>query len=277
MWDAAAKQLYWIDCLAPALFRHEPASGRTERLRVKVPKPVTGLVRAADGGLLVISPQGLLMVDPAEHSASPMALRSDVSLVGANDGKCDRQGRLWIGTGDGGGQRLPGRLLCIDSDLRVSVMDTGFAIPNGPAFSVDGRLMYLADSAAGQIYRYHLDCATGVLGPRETFASIPCTVGAPDGMTVDRDEHLWVAIYAGSAVFRYSPEGALVERLSFPLTRMTSCTFGRGDLAGLFVTSAVRDWDAACESPKEGEFPDTLFRVIGPARGVPEQAFAKRG
>jgi sugar lactone lactonase YvrE len=209
VWDARAEDLYWIDCLAPALLRHNPASGKTERIGVKLPFPVTGLVKATNNCLVAISSDGLFLVNPDKQQISPLPLRSACTLTGANDGKCDRQGRLWVGTGDSGGSRPPGHLLRIDPDLHAEVMDNGFSIPNGPAFSTDGRRMYLADSAVGRIYRYPVEPATGALGVRECFAAVPEACGAPDGMTVDETDHLWVALYAGSTVLRYTAQGVL--------------------------------------------------------------------
>ena len=131
-----------------------------------------------------------------------------------------------------------GSLYRLDPDGTIALLDSGYTIPNGPAFSNDGRLLYHSDSARGLIFRSPVN-DDGTLGPCSVFLDFPPAWGKPDGMTVDVEDHLWVAQWGASCVSRFAPTGDRVETVLLPTPQVSSCTFGGAELDRLFVTSAA--------------------------------------
>lgn len=234
VWSAPTATLYWIDCLKPMGHRYDPASGIDVELPLPGPRLLQGLVERAQRGLVLIADDGVYAVDPED--CVPQLLTPQ----GGNDGKCDRQGRLWFGSGDNGGV-----LFRLDPDLSLHAVDGGFQLPNGPAFTGDGRRMYLADTAIGVIYVYDFVPETGDVKNRRVFARVPSADGAPDGMTVDADGYLWSALCDGGRLVRFAPDGRVDRVVRLPVAKTTSCCFGGPGLRRLYVTTASGEWDAS--------------------------------
>jgi sugar lactone lactonase YvrE len=121
----------------------------------------------------------------------------------------------------------------------------GFSIPNGLAWSPDGRIMYFADTLAGAIDAFDYDLTDGITSNRRAFARTAGQPGGPDGATVDADGFLWSAQYDGGCVTRYTPDGRVNRRVALPVQRPTSCAFGGPRLDTLFVTTASQELSAA--------------------------------
>ncbi|MCO1658679.1 SMP-30/gluconolactonase/LRE family protein [Pseudonocardia sp. S2-4] len=194
----------------------------------------SGWLAAAGTGIAVLGADGAVeWVDRPEDGA-PVAMRM-------NDGVADPSGRFWAGSmaadqssGSGAGA---GSLYRVDPDGSVHRVLDGLTIPNGPAFSADGTLMYLAESTAGVIHRARVDPATGALGPLEEFARVGD--GSPDGMTVDAEGCVWSAVHGGGRVDRYTAEGVLLESLRLPAAQPTSVCLTAEPPHAVLVTSAA--------------------------------------
>ncbi len=161
---------------------------------------------------------------------------------------------------------ISGGLWRLDPDMSWSLMDAGYRVANGPAFSPDGSILYHADSAKRLIYRFDLDPA-GALHDRRVHIRFEEAWGYPDGMTTDAAGGLWVAHWDGARVSRFSPEGVLDRWIELPVSRPTSCAFGGADLDRLFITSASigREDEALAGG---------LFEADPGARGLPTGMFA---
>ena len=136
-----------------------------------------------------------------------------------NDAKCDRLGRLWAGSGDRHETAPTGRLYVFERDHSWRAVDSGIICSNGTAFSPDGRVAYFSDSCAQQIVRYDIDPATGDIGPRRPFVKIGEENVQPDGMTVDAEGGIWVALWDGWRIERYTPGGKLDRTVKLPVPR----------------------------------------------------------
>jgi sugar lactone lactonase YvrE len=157
-----------------------------------------------------------------------------------NDAACDPQGRFWAGTkADHAGGAALHRL---DGDGRTELMLDGLTISNGLGWSPDGGTMYLADTIPGVVHAFAFDAERGAISDGRVLVEVAEEVGAPDGLTVDADGDLWVAIWGGGRVHRYSPDGALREALLVPAAQSTSCAFAGPGLRWLYVTTATEDW-----------------------------------
>ena len=236
MWSAREGALYWTDILAPALNRLRLASG--EITRWPMPEPLGWVVERASGGFIAGFQSGFaaLHVDPLriEHIADPEPGLPNNRM---NDGKADNTGAIWCGTMDFGGEAGAGSLYRLAPDKSWRRIDGGYGVPNGPAFSPDGRWLYHTDTARRVIYRFALT-AEGTDG-REVFIRVPQADGSPDGMTTDSHGYLWVAHWGGSRVSRFAPDGALDRVIALPAKQITNLAFAGAALDRLFATSAA--------------------------------------
>ncbi|GLZ12214.1 calcium-binding protein [Actinomadura sp. NBRC 104425] len=220
---ATADGLVAVDLLAGRLYRLEPTV-----LVARLPFPLGAVapVEAADGwnGWIAAAGTGiaLLPATGADQDVRWLARPEDgaPTAMRMNDGAADPHGRFWAGSMAYDGTRGAGTLYRVDRDGTVTAAMGGLTIPNGPAFTADGRTMYLADSALGVIYRIPVDPASGALGEREVFARVPD--GEPDGMTVDGEGCLWSAVWGAAQVHRYAPSGERLAVLPVPAEQPTS-------------------------------------------------------
>jgi D-xylonolactonase len=272
LWRADEGVLYWLDHQAPALHRFDPATGADRVLDLGLDVQLGGLALTVRGDLVLFKRDGLFRVDPAGGRITPWlhpeAGRAESCL---NDGKVDRDGRLWIGSAHLAETEPRGSLWRVDPDGSWRRIHKGFVVANGPAFSPDGRTLYLADSPTGRIHAYTLDRATGALTSRRVFAKIPPSDGFPDGMTVDAEGCLWSCHWGGWRITRYAPDGSVARVVRFPVPQVTSCTFGGPELETLYVTTATVDLDPAtrARAPLAGG----LFALEPGVRGLPEPLF----
>ena len=152
-------------------------------------------------------------------------------------------------------------------------MDSGFTVANGLGWSPDNRLMYFTDSFRRTVYVYDFDLRAGTIANRRPFITLPASDGTPDGLTVDEEGCLWVAVWDAWRVSRYTPDGEELLRIKMPVPRPTSCCFGGANLDTLYITSAsVRlNEEALASAPLSG----SLFAVRIPGvRGLPETSVA---
>lgn len=272
MWSPRDSALYWVDILTPAVHRLDITNGKDNE--IKLGSMVSVVVPKATGGLLLASPSGLVTFDAESKLLTPMC-HPEFDRPGNryNDGKCDRLGRLWIGSLDMATAANRGNLFRVDADATWKKMDSGFTVANGLGWSPNNKHMYFTDSAKRTIYVYDFDLPSGTIANRRPFLTLDPSDGTPDGMTVDEDGCLWVAIWDAWRVCRFSPEGKEMLRIKMPVPRPTSCCFGGDNLDTLYVTSAsVRlNAEALAAAPLSG----SLFAIRVPGvRGLPETLFA---
>jgi sugar lactone lactonase YvrE len=250
-WDAATGTLWWIDVQGQRLLAYLPASGETRAHNLpSMPGLIAGRRR---GGLVIGLEDGLYAFDGAVGERL-VAVEADDARTRINDGKPDPAGRLWFGTMDktGGGAPIGG-LYCLDAQGLRRVRDR-VRICNAIDVAADGRTLYFADTPTGIVEAITCDPATGTLG--ESRAFVTCTDGAhPDGVCVDAEGGVWIAMVAGARVERRRPDGSLDCVVELPVTRPTMPMLGGGDGRTLFVTSQRRFLTAAqlAEQPLAGD------------------------
>jgi L-arabinonolactonase len=188
-----------------------------------------------------------------------------------NDGKCDRQGRFWVGSMDDVGRGPVGTLYRFESGRYTAVLE-GIAVPNSLCWSPDGTIMYFADGIDPVIWAYPFDTATGTPGVRRVFARLPDATGIPDGATVDAQGFLWSAHYGGSMVTRYAPDGRVDRVINVPVTQPTSCAFAGPDLDTLIITTASQRLSP--EALRSQPLAGALLSIRTGARGCPEPQYA---
>jgi sugar lactone lactonase YvrE len=270
IWVEREQALYWVDIEGRRLFRYSEADGTVE---YPVPLQLCSIAPAASGGFVGAGGDGFMRIalEP-ELSLRPFGHpQANVEGSRFNDGKVDREGRFWAGTMDRKERESFGALYRLAPDHSWSVVDEGYKVTNGPAFSVDGRTMYHNDSARQLVYAFDL-AEDGAASNRRIFQRFGRGDGYPDGMTVDAEDCLWVAFWDGWCLRRFAPDGSCIATVEMPVQRPTSCAFGGPALDRLYVTSARRDLDEGDldKQPEAGG----LFVMEPGVRGVAELPFA---
>jgi sugar lactone lactonase YvrE len=274
VWDMQREVLWWVDIEGRTVCRWAHQSG--SQVAFQTPERVSGLAVRRDGGLILALETGFWVADADGNDLVQwVALPEANSERRLNDVKCDPGGRLWSGSmrfdqAEGGGD-----LYRVDPDGTVTVMLQGVTIPNGMAWSADGQTMYFIDSPTRRIDGFDFEASTGSIARRRTAVDLADQDGVPDGMTIDQQGFLWVAMWGGAAILRCQPgarageAGRVVERVSMPVRQPTSCTFGGAGLAELYITSARQALPDRSDSLDGG-----LFRLRVAARGRPAEVFA---
>jgi sugar lactone lactonase YvrE len=265
VWDAERGELLWVDIDRGLV--HRRLRGRAD-LTLDAGQPVGCAVPRAGGGLALALRDGFALLPPGGGEPKLVAPvereRPDTRM---NDGACDSRGRLWAGTMSLRGDTRSAALYRLDPDLRVTRVLPGISVSNGIGWAPDGATLYHVDSPRRRIDVYDFDAGPGSVAGRRAVIRVDAELGMSDGVAVDADGGVWVALWGGSAVQRYSADGSLDERIELPVTDVTSCCFGDPDLGTLYVTTAAR---RAAHEPLAG----ALFACRPGVTGLPATPFA---
>lgn len=269
LWDERAQALLWVDIRRPAIRRLDAASGQVQSW------PMAELVGAIalvdDGRLLVAMGAELLLFDTATGHCEPLAaLPQRIAGHRFNDGRCDRQGRFFVGTMHNQTRAPEGTLYRLQGRAALVPVLDGLCIPNSLAWSPDGATMYFADSLKHRIDAYRFDPASGSLAAPRVFAT-STPPGFPDGATVDAEGHLWSAQFNASCIVRYAPDGRIDRVIDMPVDKPTALAFGGPALDKLYITTASQHMrpDELAAQPLAG-----ALLVLEPGvRGLPEPRF----
>ncbi|MET8450447.1 SMP-30/gluconolactonase/LRE family protein [Streptomyces sp. NPDC005209] len=261
-WDPAADRLIWVDVLGSRVHTYDPATGRrtvrTTDQHLGAAKPRTG------GGLVLNLRDGVGLLDP--DGTFRWLHHEPVPGRRANDAAVAPDGSLWAGTMRYDEAAGGGTLSRLTADGAVETVLPSVAVSNGIGWSPDGSRLYYVDSPTRRIDVFDLDGERAV--NRRPLAEIEEGAGFPDGLTVDAEGCVWVALWDGGAVRRYTPDGDLDRVLLLPAPRTTACAFGGPDLTDLYITTARIGLDRP--HPVSG----SLLVVPGAGKGLPQPAFA---
>ncbi|MFF9805735.1 SMP-30/gluconolactonase/LRE family protein [Streptomyces coeruleorubidus] len=265
-WDAAAGRLLWIDILGCRVHTYDPVTGRRTVRRTE--QHVGAVKPRAGGGLVLNLRDGIGLLDPDGDAPGGFRWlhREPVPGRRANDAAVAPDGSLWVGTMRYDEAPGGGTLSRITGDGSGEVILDDVAVSNGTGWSPDGRLMYHIDSPTRRVDVF--DHAGGRLSGRRTLAVIEDGAGFPDGLAVDADGCVWVALWQGAAVRRYTPEGRLDRVIELPVPLVTACAFGGARLSDLYITTART---GLTEPPA---LAGSVFVVRGAGKGLAQPAFA---
>lgn len=265
VWDPRSGSLRWLDMLAGDVLTLR-GSGQVERWHVG---KVAALWRPrSSGGSVVAVERGFRLVDPDGSVHALPDVFTDPA-VRMNEGGCDPQGRLYCGTLAYDETPGAGTLYRLDVDGTVSRVLEGVTISNGLGWSPDGSTAYYVDSPTHRIDAFDFDADSGLLGDRRPLVEIDVWRGSPDGLTVDAEGGLWVAMCPGGTVLHYSPEGELQDVVPLPVVQVTACTFGGPGLDHLYITTSRNNLGASAERQA-----GAVFVAEPGVRGLPVLAFA---
>lgn len=266
LWHGSEELFYWVDITAERLFSYDPESDHTELRHDGL--MVTALCEVEGGGLVLVTPRGLFVLrDGQLDTLAPLSLSGDVRT---NDGKCDPGGRVWFGTMDLETTRPVGELLVFDGRA-LRVVHDGVILSNGLGWSPSGDVFYHVDTGRHLIYRHDYELDTGSVSNREVLVDLSESSASPDGLAVDVDGNLWVAMWDGWRIDVFDGNGENIHRESLPAQRPTSVAFGGVDLSDLYVTTASEGIEYADfdEHPHAGK----LLRLAPGIRGLPVGVF----
>ncbi|MGB1250122.1 MAG: SMP-30/gluconolactonase/LRE family protein [Candidatus Promineifilaceae bacterium] len=267
LWDERSQRLFWVDIDGELLHIFDPATGENQSHAVG--QPVGTVVLCESGGVLLAVRDGFARFDLASGQLDPIAdPESHLPDNRFNDGKCDPAGRFWAGTISMSGAPNVAALYRLDADLSVHKLLTSVTVSNGIVWSHDHTTMYYIDTPTREIAAFEYDVTTGQLANRRVAVSVAASYGYPDGMTMDADGNLWVAMWEGHAVRCWDPlTGELLHTIHLPVACVTSCAFGGPDLQTLYITTANAATPASA-------FAGDLFSIRLSVKGVPAFRFA---
>jgi len=270
-WDDDRQELLWVDIPRSQFHRAtltpEGTPGEMQTFTLDTHVGAVAPAAGSGGGYVAAAGQGFTYIAPGGQTrrlAQPEAGNTHLRM---NDGACDAAGRFWAGTMAYDETPEAGCLFRLELDGSCTTMLTDLTISNGIGWSPDNRTMYLNDSGAGSLQAFDYDEPTGDIGSRRTLVHLE-PPRAPDGLTVDANGDIWVAVWGGSCVRRYSPSGRLLTEIALPVERPTSCAFGGHRLETLFVTTAREglDTERLRRQPHAGH----VFAIDGlNVRGMP--------
>jgi sugar lactone lactonase YvrE len=242
LWDHRNQTLYWLDVLDGKVWRSQFAGPQPSAPEVFTPAPRVSALGLRDDGTLIGACETDIEAFAWGGAARRVAVSDhDPATMALNDGKVGPDGAFWFGAKDRAHRDGIAPLQRLFPDGRKEILETGLTISNGLDWSPDLRWFYLADSIPRVIWRYRYDQATGRLSDRSVFADGTVAPGVPDGLAVDAEGCLWSARWGGSQLVRLSPQGEVLARVAFPVSRVSSCIFGGPDFRTLFVTTAKED------------------------------------
>ncbi len=276
VWDQRSGRLHWVDIRSGLVHRFSPADGSD--LIIDVGQPVSAVGLCAGGGLVLALRDGFGLVPAGSDQVGDIIeVEKDRTKNRMNDGRCDPAGRFWAGTMADRWEDEPaaGTLYRLDGasgTLAVTSVLGGITVANGIDWTPDGRHMYYVDSPSQRVDIFDFDSDTGTVRNRSAFVTIPAAEGLPDGLVVDADGGVWVALFGAGRLRRYAPSGRVDQEIRLPVTLVTSAAFGGPDLADLYITTARHRLTAAereqqpqagslfCARPGPGGQPAHRFR-----------------
>lgn len=244
IWDAQSQTLYYVDIEQKKILNFDPASKQLAEQTVK--NRVGCIAPAANGGLTAGVTNAVEVL-----SKDGKTCRTAISVklpdgIRFNDGKCDAKGRMWVGTMavDQSAEYAKdcGCLYCLEMGHEPKKVLSGMGIPNGLAWTKDNQLFYHIDTPTGAVFEYPFDLENGTLGNGRPVIQIPKEEGSPDGMCIDENNNLWIALWGGRKVVCCNPKtGERLAEIPVPAENVSCCCFGGEQMDELFITTAMNE------------------------------------
>jgi sugar lactone lactonase YvrE len=265
VWSARERALWFVDIKQQHIHRFDPSTDLKRSWRA--PSPPGFIVPLRNHGYVVGMKTGLHIFHPEHDSFTPLREVEPAELDNRlNDAHVDAHGRLWFGSMHDPEQATTGALYKLNPDGIPVQQDTDYYITNGPCASPDGRAFYHTDTLQGVIYAFDF-AANGTLSNRRVLVHIDPSVGYPDGTSIDVEGCLWVGLWNGWGVRRYSPQGELLDTIALPCANVTKAAFGGSDLQTLYITTA---WKGLSADERDAQpLAGGLFAVHVDTPGLP--------
>jgi sugar lactone lactonase YvrE len=270
IWCPKRKRLIWVDILSQNVNIYDPI--KSDNQIYNIGQDVGTVVSRESGGFILAVRDGFASFDPDTKNFEMVALQKTVGIR-FNDGKCDPAGRFWAGTMADNAQEGVATLYCLERDLSVSIKIPAVTISNGLVWSLDKKKFYYIDTPTRQIVSYDYNNTSGHIENCRVAIEIDNLLGKPDGMTIDEEDMIHIALWEGGKVARYNPRtGKRLSTIEVPAAKkVTSCAFGGENLDELFITTASVGLTET-ELKKQANA-GHLFRMQMDVKGVPAFEF----
>ena len=268
-WDARSQSLLWVDIHGRALHIFDPATGRDRAIALD--NRPGAAAPMSDGRILVALADRLVALAVEDESLETLAVLPHGPDMRTNDGACDSAGRFWVGSMAVNEASDKAAFYRFADGVLEVVLDR-VSLSNGLGWSPDARLFYYIDSPTLAIDVFDFDLAAGTATNRRHFVEIEPAAGIPDGLAVDDEGCIWVALWGGYAVRRYTPDGRLDRVIEVPAEHVTACAFGGADGRSLFITTAKPDGRVYATEPGIGGPPANVFHAAPEPSTAPSDA-----
>lgn len=268
-WDAAEQKLYFVDIVNKQVKIYSPASQSVETVQFE--QEISAVFLDQQSELIVAARDGIFRASRDGFLQTLLApIELEDTSIRCNDGKCDANGRMWVGTMAFDFTEGAATLFTFDSKILKEVVPD-LTVSNGIGWSLDQTKMYFIDSVTKRVDIFDFDLERGELKNRRVFVSLTDLDAFPDGLTTDEDGGVWVALFGGGEVRRFDANGNLTHIVELPVRQVTSCCFGGADMSELFITTAQNgmDSEAVTREPLAG----SLFRVQTSFKGSKSNRF----
>jgi len=266
LWNYKTQELYWVDIEKQILNIYNPKSKTNKS--INMPSRI-GTVVPVDSNVLLSALEDGVYETNIKTGVSELFVDMNKELLGRrlNDGKCDPNGRFWVGSMHMEQEKGKAQLFMIDANKQLQVKIDAVTISNGIVWTSDKTKMYYIDTPTSEIKSYDYDNTTGVISNEKMVVEIPESLGFPDGMTIDSQGMLWVGMWNGYGVIQFNPNtGKVMQRIKVPAQNVTSCAFGGENLDILYITTAQEGMTkkALSKYPLSG----SIFKVKSGSKGV---------
>ncbi len=273
-WDYKNNLLYWVDIIGETLNVYNPKSKTNKE--IKMPAPIGTVVPSEEKNKLIVAlNDGVYMVDITSEAITKLTdVEAENTGTRLNDGKCDPNGNLWIGSMDYSQTNPGGNLYKVNASGKVDKMLGNITISNGIVWSKDHKTMYYIDTPTTHIKAFDFDENTNTISNERIVVTIPKEEGSPDGMAIDENDLLYVGLWNGNCIANYNPKtGELIQKIKVPAHNVTSCAFGGENLDILYITTS--NLDMTEEETAKYPLAGSLFKIKLAVKGVHSDFFKK--
>ncbi|MFT4015577.1 MAG: SMP-30/gluconolactonase/LRE family protein [Agriterribacter sp.] len=270
IWHPLEHALYWVNIEGKTLHIYDPATKELKTFNMG--ERIGTVVFDKHGNTIAALQNGIHTIDIQTGELSLIANPLPHKDIRFNDGKCDPEGRFWVGSMHINQVEGAGSLYRMDHDLGIHKILDGITVSNGIVWSLDKKLMYYIDSPLKRVDVFDYENATGNVRNRRIAFTIPEGLGSPDGMTIDNEGYLWIAVWGGSCVGKFDPlTGEMKLKIIVPAPHVTSCAFGGNDMDTLYITTARENLteDELRKYPLSG----SVFSAKPNSKGIPAHFF----
>ena len=271
VWDVKQQTLYWVDIMGKKVMSWDNESSQFNTYHID---QLVGTVAICENDLLLLAlHHGIYYFNKETEELLKISdTESAFTLNRFNDGKCDPAGRFWVGTMQIDPIKPEGSLYLMHHDLSIEKKIDNLTISNGITWSLDSTKMYFIDTPTNEINIFHYDNDSGNIEFERVLVSIDGKDGCFDGMTIDENGNLWVAMYGGSCVKCYDKEtGEVLDTVILPTSHVTTCVFGGKNLDTLYITTAKNG--LTNEQLNNEPMAGGLFKAKVGVKGVPSFRF----
>jgi sugar lactone lactonase YvrE len=265
VWSSSWGGLRWVDTFDGDLYTLDGAGTVTRR---RLGASLGALRPRAGGGMVVALERRFALTGPDDRETRPLDELWTEPGIQFNDGGCDPQGRFYCGSMAVDNTPGAGSLYRLDPDGTVHIVLREITVSNGIGWSPDGGTAYYIDTPTMRVDAFDHDLGSGLSG-RRPLVNFGEADGVPDGLAVDADGHLWVAMHRGGTIHRYRPDGTFDGLVKVPVRNVTACTFGGPRLDELFITTSRRGMGDGAEAAA-----GAVFRADVAVTGLPAATFA---